>query len=77
MEKIIDDILKRLVSKPKSVVVKQIERDGINVIQVSVDPEDRGRAIGKNGRMAKALRVIIQSISMHEGDSRTTLEIVE
>ncbi len=77
MQKIIDDIIKRLVANPKSVVVKQIEKDGINIIQVFVDPDDRGRVIGKNGRMAKALRVILQSISMHEGNSRTTLEIVE
>jgi len=77
VQKIIDDIIKRLVANPKSVVVKQIEKDGINIIQVFVDPDDRGRVIGKNGRMAKALRVILQSISMHEGNSRTTLEIVE
>jgi predicted RNA-binding protein YlqC (UPF0109 family) len=56
--------------------VEELERDGDTVLQLHVAPDDVGKVIGRQGRIARALRTIVRaSATTREG--RTLLEIME
>ncbi len=55
-------LAKRLVSKPNDVCVELfLDESGEPVIELVVDPEDLGRVIGRNGRVAQALRTLVRA----------------
>ena len=58
MQKLLEFILKTIVSHPKKVKINlsQDETTGVNLYQISVDPEDLGQVIGRQGKIIKALR---------------------
>ena len=59
LEKLVEHIVSNLVSKPESVMVSSIERDGKFIIQVRVAPEDVARVIGSEGRVFRAIRAVV------------------
>ena len=63
--------------EPDSVVVRSVQRDKMRVIQIQVDESDRGRIIGKNGKMAKSLRIFCQAMSKVENDEHCIVEILD
>jgi predicted RNA-binding protein YlqC (UPF0109 family) len=63
-----------LVDDPSKVVVRQIEGTHSVIIKLSVAPEDMGKVIGKQGKIAKALRTLLAIAASREG-KRATLEI--
>ena len=65
-----------LVDQPDEVKVKQVEGDKSIVIELSVAPEDMGKVIGKQGRIAKALRTVVKAGSS-KSKKRYVVEIVE
>ena len=66
MKELVEYIVKNLVINEDKVSVSEIENDDETVIQVTVDPEDMGRVIGKNGKVASSIRAIIKSISSRQ-----------
>jgi predicted RNA-binding protein YlqC (UPF0109 family) len=56
--------------------VEEIERDGDTVLQLHVAKDDVGKVIGRQGRLARALRTIVRA-SAGRREGRTLLEIVE
>ena len=62
MKSLILALAKGLVEKPNevSVDVDNVNEDGERVYHLHVSPEDMGRVIGKNGRIAKAIRMIVR-----------------
>ena len=67
MVNLIDAIAKSLVTKPDEVVVQQIgERDGVVTIELKVAPEDMGKVIGRQGRIAKAIRTVVKAASQKQ-----------
>lgn len=59
MKELVVDIAKALVDNPDSVVVEEFEdNDGI-VLKLTVAQEDMGKVIGKQGRIAKAIRTVV------------------
>lgn len=66
MKQTLIDIAKALVSKPEEVVV--VERLDGNVLhlELSVAPEDMGKVIGKQGRIAKAIRSVMKACAAKE-----------
>lgn len=68
-------IVKSIVEKPDEVVVEESERDGVTVLTLNVAPEDRGKVIGRGGRMAKDLRILSRA-SCRDG-RRVTVDIVD
>jgi len=68
MKQVLIDIAKALVSKPEEVVVTE-KRDG-NVLhlELSVAPEDMGKVIGKQGRIAKAIRSVMKACAAKENE---------
>ena len=69
-------LAKQLVDKPDEVRVTRAERDGTVVLQLRVAEDDVGKVIGKQGRVARALRTLVRASGVKSGE-RATLEIVE
>ena len=69
-------LAKQLVDDPDAVRVEQIDRDDVTVLELYVAPDDRGKVIGRQGRLARALRTIVRA-SAARSRRRIVLEIVE
>jgi len=76
LTEIVEYLAKRLVDEPDAVRVVEVERDGAVVLQLHVAPDDVGKVIGRQGRIARALRTIVRA-SAARRDHRVMLEIVE
>ena len=71
MEKIVEYIVKELVDNKSSVSVTTEECDGNYVITVKVAKEELGRVVGRNGKNAQAIRILVHSLAAKNGlDSR-------
>jgi hypothetical protein len=74
-EKLIKDLVNPLVIHPEDVMVKKFSEDEeMLTIQVIVNQDDLGRVIGKNGRIANAIRTIAYAAASREG-KRITINI--
>lgn len=76
MIELVEYIAKSLVDDPTQVHVQQVEQGGQTILELEVAPEDMGRVIGKNGRVANAMRVLVRVVAAKQGKPRTTLEII-
>ena len=56
-------IARSLVEKPDQVNVKEVEEDDRITIELRVDPDDMGKVIGRQGRIAKAIRTVVKAAS--------------
>lgn len=65
-----------LVDDAEAVRVEEVERDGALVLQLHVAQEEVGKVIGRQGRIARALRTIVRACAARS-DRRLLLEIVE
>lgn len=75
--KLTETIVKELVKDSDSITVKEFpsENDDEITIQVMVPEDEMGRVIGKQGKMAKALRTIVQASSFINGNKRVNINI--
>lgn len=76
MKELVESIAKSLVDNPDKVSVSQLEGERSSIIELKVAPEDLGKIIGKQGRNAQAIRVIVSAAGM-KLKKRYNLEIVE
>jgi uncharacterized protein len=76
MSSLLEDLARRLVDEPDAVRVDQAEEDGELVLRLFVAEEDRGKVIGRQGRIARALRTIVRASAARE-QRRVRLEIVD
>ncbi len=76
MKELVELITKSLVDDPDKVKVTQLDGQQSSIIELSVAPEDMGKVIGKQGRTAQAIRVILGAAGM-KLKRRVNLEIVE
>ena len=74
MKELVEDIAKALVNNPDEVVVTETETDRETVLELKVAPSDMGKVIGKQGRIAKAIRSVVKVAASKE-DKRVTLDI--
>ena len=75
-KELIEFIAKALVDHPEQVRVSEVEGEKTSVIELSVAKDDMGKVIGKQGRTASAIRVILGAASANLG-KRSVLEIIE
>lgn len=75
MTELVKFIAQSLVDFPDDVDVRLVEQEDSAVIELRVNPEDMGKVIGKQGRIAKTIRAIVKAASVREGKIYT-LEIV-
>lgn len=76
MKSLVETMARALVDKPESVEVTEVEGEQTTVVELRVAKEDLGKVIGKEGRMAKALRTILGAASA-KIRKRSVLEILE
>ncbi len=75
MRQLVEYIAKSLVDKPDEVYIREIEGDQSIILELHVAPEDMGRIIGKQGHIARAMRVLIKASAARSG-KRAVLEIM-
>ncbi len=76
LKELIRYIAQSLVENPDAVQVNEIEGEQTSVIELRVAKEDLGKVIGKDGRTAKAMRVILNAASTRQ-NKRSMLEILD
>lgn len=75
-QQFIEYVVKSLVSNPDAVVVeRRIDEKGV-LLELTVDPEDLGRVIGKRGATAQSLRTLLRALGT-KNDARYNLKIVD
>jgi len=68
-------LARQLVDEPDAVEVNEVQQEGATVLQLRVAKEDVGKVIGRQGRIARALRTIVRASGAHQNE-RVQLEIV-
>jgi hypothetical protein len=77
MEKdFVEYVAKSLVDQPDNVEVNIIEGEKSTILELRVAPDDIGKVIGKNGRIAKAVRTLLNATASRTG-KRVVLEILD
>ncbi|MBW1691260.1 MAG: KH domain-containing protein [Deltaproteobacteria bacterium] len=76
MKELIEYLAKSLVDNPEEVSVTELEGEQTSVIELKVAKEDLGKIIGKQGRTARAMRIILGAAST-KIKKRSVLEILE
>jgi uncharacterized protein len=71
LAELLAELARRLVDNPDAVHVEEVERDGAHVLQLHVAKDDVGKVIGRQGRIARALRTIVRA-----GAARTSYRIL-
>ena len=75
-QQFVEFIVKSLVSKPEAVQIeRRIDEKGV-LLELTVDPEDLGRVIGKRGATAQSLRTLLRALGT-KNDARYNLKIVD
>ena len=76
MKELVEFIANQLVDDPSHVTVNEIEEGGRVRVELQVSKEDMGRVIGKGGRVANSIRILLRVAAAREG-KKVTLDIVE
>jgi predicted RNA-binding protein YlqC (UPF0109 family) len=73
---LLEHLARQLVDEPDSVSVEEVRQEGATVLRLRVAKDDVGKVIGRQGRIARALRAIVRA-SGARTHHRVVLEIVE
>lgn len=76
MKEMLEIIIKNLVANPDQVEITQTQEENVINFAVKVDNQDMGKVIGKQGRIAKAIRTVAKAIATKE-DKKINIEFVE
>jgi hypothetical protein len=76
MKKLVEVIAKSLVDHPDEVVVTEIEKEEEIIIELKVGPSDMGKVIGRQGRIAKAIRTVVKAASSNS-PKRVVVDILQ
>jgi predicted RNA-binding protein YlqC (UPF0109 family) len=76
VKELVEFIANQLVEDKSQVVVKEIDEGGRIVVELQVSKEDMGRVIGKGGRVANSIRVLLRVAAAREG-KKVSLDIIE
>lgn len=75
-KELVEYLVKSLVDKPDGVEIRQIEGEKSTILELNVPKEDIGKVIGKHGRIAKAIRTVLNAAAAKSG-KRVVLEILD
>ena len=75
MKELVEYIAKSITSHPEEVKVTQEDQDGRIILRLEVAPDDKGMVIGRQGRVAQSIRVLLRVAAVKQG-TRAILEIV-
>ena len=75
MKELVEYIVKSIVAEPDKVNITEENSEGVILIKLEVAPDDKGRVIGRQGRVAEAMRTLLR-VKAAQDDTRVRLEIV-
>lgn len=75
MKELVKVIASSLVDQPDKVVVNEVSKEDSITIELKVAPEDMGKVIGKQGRIAKAIRTVVKAAALKE-EKKVVVEII-
>jgi len=75
MKDLLTLIAKRLVDQPEMVEVIEEQKEGVTVLRLKVNPDDMGKVIGKQGRIARAIRTLVKAAAINE-EKKVNVEII-
>lgn len=75
MKELVEVIAKSLVDNPSLVNVNEVAGEQSIILELKVAPEDMGKIIGKQGRIAKAIRTVVKAAAIKE-NKRVVVEII-
>lgn len=75
MKELVEAIAKALVDNPDAVEVNEVEGERSTILELKVAPDDMGKVIGKQGRIAKAIRTVVKAAATKD-DKRVVVEIL-
>jgi hypothetical protein len=73
IKELVTFVVQQLVLHPQEVVINFIQKDDIDLVEIKVSTDDRGRVIGKEGHTIKALRVLVDTVTSK--DKKILLEL--
>ena len=76
LKETIEYLLKMVVDYPDSLIINEVAKENLIKLEISADPSDIGKIIGRKGRLIKAIRTIVNASNRKEKD-RTIIEIKE
>ncbi|MBP3915262.1 MAG: KH domain-containing protein [Clostridium celatum] len=76
MKDLVEIIAKSLVDNPNEVHVNEIQGEQDLILELRVAPEDMGKVIGKQGRVAKAIRTVVKAAALNE-NQKVVVEIID
>ncbi|MCF0149565.1 MAG: KH domain-containing protein [Clostridium sp.] len=76
MKELIENIAKSLVDNPDEVHVNEVQGEQSIILELKVAPADMGKVIGKQGRIAKAIRTVVKAAAMRE-NKNVVVEIID
>lgn len=75
MKEVLEIMIKNLVDNADAVSIKELNGEKSVVYEVKVDEDDMGKVIGKQGRVARAVRAIMKSVASKE-NKKVTIEFI-
>ena len=75
MNEVLETIAKALVDNPDDVSVKEVQGEQSVILELRVNKDDMGKVIGKQGRIAKAIRTVVKAAASRE-DKHVVVEII-
>lgn len=76
MKELLETIARALVDYPEDVAVNEVEGEKSLILELKVAAEDMGKVIGKQGRIAKAIRTVVKAAAVKE-NKRVVVEIIQ
>ncbi len=76
MKELLETIAKALVDYPDDVSVNEVEGEKSMILELKVSKDDMGKVIGKQGRIAKAIRTVVKAAAIKE-NKRVSVEILQ
>jgi uncharacterized protein len=76
MKEFLQFVAQQLVTNPNAVQVREMRGDTASILELRVAKEDLGRVIGKQGRTAKSLRIVLNAVASRT-NRKVVLEIIE
>lgn len=76
MKELLLYVAKNLVDNPDSVSVNEVERENETVLELRVAPDDMGKVIGRQGRIAKEIRALLRAAGVRE-NKRISVDILD
>lgn len=74
MKELLEFIAKSMVTNPDAVAIEEINEENVITLKLHVAEDDMGKIIGKQGRIAKAIRTVIKAAAVHS-DKKVIVEI--